>query len=132
MLFEPVVGVALAAWLLDEALAPDPGRSAASRSSAAALLLQRSARPAASAAADDAAGPVIVPGRPVAGYGAPTHARRRRSASSSSTTTRWSAAGMRDFLDLHDDLEVVGEAADGAEAVERAPALEPDVVVMDL
>ena len=26
--------------------------------------------------------------------------------------------GMRDFLELHDDLEVVGEAADGAEAVE--------------
>ncbi|HET9756504.1 MAG TPA: response regulator transcription factor [Candidatus Limnocylindrales bacterium] len=40
--------------------------------------------------------------------------------------------GMRDFLGLHDDIEVVGEAADGAEAVERALVLEPDVVVMDL
>ena len=40
--------------------------------------------------------------------------------------------GMRDFLDLHDDLEVVGEAVDGAEAVERAAELRPDVVVMDL
>lgn len=40
--------------------------------------------------------------------------------------------GMRDFLSLHDDIEVVGEAADGAEAVERALVLEPDVVVMDL
>ncbi|HSL76889.1 MAG TPA: response regulator transcription factor [Candidatus Limnocylindrales bacterium] len=40
--------------------------------------------------------------------------------------------GMRDFLDLHDDIEVVGEAVDGAEAVERATELRPDVVVMDL
>jgi len=40
--------------------------------------------------------------------------------------------GMRDFLELHDDLEVVGEAGDGAEALELAAALLPDVVVMDL
>jgi DNA-binding NarL/FixJ family response regulator len=40
--------------------------------------------------------------------------------------------GMRDFLELHDDLEVVGEAEDGARAVELAVALQPDVVVMDL
>jgi DNA-binding NarL/FixJ family response regulator len=40
--------------------------------------------------------------------------------------------GMRDFLDLHPDLEVVGEAADGAEALEATPRLRPDVVVMDL
>ena len=40
--------------------------------------------------------------------------------------------GMRDFLSLHDDLEVVGEAADGAAAIEQANALQPDVVVMDL
>ena len=40
--------------------------------------------------------------------------------------------GMRDFLALHDDLEVVGEAADGAAAIEQASALQPDVVVMDL
>ena len=39
---------------------------------------------------------------------------------------------MRDFLDLHDDLEIVGEAADGAEAISAAGALRPDVVVMDL
>jgi DNA-binding NarL/FixJ family response regulator len=40
--------------------------------------------------------------------------------------------GMRDFLELHDDIEVVGEAADGSEAVERAEELRPDIVVMDL
>lgn len=40
--------------------------------------------------------------------------------------------GMRDFLELHDDLEIVGEAADGAAAIETAAALRPDVVVMDL
>jgi DNA-binding NarL/FixJ family response regulator len=40
--------------------------------------------------------------------------------------------GMRDFLALHDDLEVVGEAADGAGALEATAALRPHVVVMDL
>src|SRR5258705_9889459 len=40
--------------------------------------------------------------------------------------------GMRDFLDLHDDLEVVGEAADGVAALAMVAALLPDVVVMDL
>ena len=40
--------------------------------------------------------------------------------------------GMRDFLGLHDDLEVVGEAADGAAAIAIVAELRPDVVVMDL
>ena len=40
--------------------------------------------------------------------------------------------GMRDFLELHPDLEVVGEAATGLEAIERCAALRPDVVIMDL
>ena len=40
--------------------------------------------------------------------------------------------GMRDFLSLHDDIDVVGEAADGAAGVEQAKALQPDIVVMDL
>ena len=39
---------------------------------------------------------------------------------------------MRDFLTLLEDLEIVGEAADGAAAIEQAAALRPDVVVMDL
>jgi len=42
------------------------------------------------------------------------------------------ARGMRDFLALHDDLEIVGEAADGDAAIQAATALQPDVVVMDL
>lgn len=40
--------------------------------------------------------------------------------------------GMRDFLELHDDLEVVGEAGDGESGVAAAARLEPDIVVMDL
>jgi DNA-binding NarL/FixJ family response regulator len=40
--------------------------------------------------------------------------------------------GMRDFLSLHDDLEIVGEAGDGAAAIEQAAALRPDVILMDL
>jgi DNA-binding NarL/FixJ family response regulator len=40
--------------------------------------------------------------------------------------------GLRLFLDLQPDLDVVGEAADGASAVERAAGLAPDVVVMDV
>jgi len=40
--------------------------------------------------------------------------------------------GMRDFLELHADLEVVGEAGDGAEALALTDTTEPDVVIMDL
>jgi DNA-binding NarL/FixJ family response regulator len=40
--------------------------------------------------------------------------------------------GLRMFLARDPDLEVVGEAADGAEAIEQAKQLRPDVVVMDL
>jgi DNA-binding NarL/FixJ family response regulator len=40
--------------------------------------------------------------------------------------------GLRMVMSLEDDLEVVGEAADGREAVEAAATLAPDVVLMDL
>ncbi|MGW6390234.1 response regulator [Streptomyces sp. NPDC055103] len=41
-------------------------------------------------------------------------------------------AGFRALLDAQPDIEVAGEAADGAEAVERVRALRPDVVLMDI
>ena len=40
--------------------------------------------------------------------------------------------GLRTFLELQDGIEVVGEAADGDEAVAEAERLAPDVVLMDL
>jgi DNA-binding NarL/FixJ family response regulator len=40
--------------------------------------------------------------------------------------------GLRTFLDLQDDLTVVGEAADGQSCVDAAMALKPDVVLLDL
>lgn len=40
--------------------------------------------------------------------------------------------GLRTMLEPEDDLRVVGEAANGREAVDRARELRPDVVVMDV
>jgi two-component system response regulator NreC len=40
--------------------------------------------------------------------------------------------GIRALLEKADDIEVVGEAADGQEAVELAARLAPDVLVMDV
>jgi DNA-binding NarL/FixJ family response regulator len=40
--------------------------------------------------------------------------------------------GLRAILELEDDLEVVGEAANGAEAVAAARRLQPDVVLVDV
>ncbi|PIZ40564.1 MAG: hypothetical protein COY42_21125 [Armatimonadetes bacterium CG_4_10_14_0_8_um_filter_66_14] len=39
---------------------------------------------------------------------------------------------VRDFLDLQDDVEVVGEAENGRHATELADELAPDVVLMDV
>ena len=40
--------------------------------------------------------------------------------------------GLRAYLELEPDIEVVGEARDGQEGVRRALELQPDVVLMDL
>ncbi|GAA4083610.1 response regulator transcription factor [Nonomuraea soli] len=41
-------------------------------------------------------------------------------------------SGFKVLLDLEDDITVVGEATNGAEAVEQARATRPDVVLMDI
>ena len=41
-------------------------------------------------------------------------------------------AGLRTLLSAYDDVEVAGEAGTVAEAIERAAALHPDVILMDL
>ena len=41
-------------------------------------------------------------------------------------------AGFRSMLERQDDIVVVGEAADGVEAVEAAESLRPDVMCMDI
>ena len=40
--------------------------------------------------------------------------------------------GLKALLSLADDIEVVGEAADGEQAVEQVRALRPDLVLMDV
>jgi DNA-binding NarL/FixJ family response regulator len=41
-------------------------------------------------------------------------------------------AGFQALLDAQQDIEVVGEAADGLEAIELATRLKPDVILMDI
>ncbi|GAB2874159.1 response regulator transcription factor [Streptomyces deserti] len=41
-------------------------------------------------------------------------------------------AGFRSILEDEDDIEVLGEAGDGAEAVAACRALQPDVVLLDI
>lgn len=40
--------------------------------------------------------------------------------------------GVRGLLELLPDIEVVGEASDGEEALEKVPELEPDVLLLDI
>ncbi len=40
--------------------------------------------------------------------------------------------GIRSLLQLYKDIEVVGEAGDGREAIQKTRELEPDIVVMDI
>ena len=40
--------------------------------------------------------------------------------------------GLHTFISVHDDLELVGEAGNGEEAIEQCAALLPDVVLMDM
>ncbi|MFH1169685.1 MAG: response regulator transcription factor [Chloroflexota bacterium] len=40
--------------------------------------------------------------------------------------------GIRMILAPHDDIEVIGEAADGKEAIDKASELSPDVVLTDI
>ena len=40
--------------------------------------------------------------------------------------------GLKSFLNLQDDIEVIAEADDGEEGLEKALAIQPDVIVMDL
>lgn len=40
--------------------------------------------------------------------------------------------GIRALLSLHDDIEIVGEASTGQEAVEKTAELNPDVIIMDI
>jgi len=39
---------------------------------------------------------------------------------------------MTAFLGLHSELEVVGEAADGLQAIEKAMSLQPDILLLDI
>ncbi len=41
-------------------------------------------------------------------------------------------SGLCSFLMVYDDFELVGEAENGLQAVQRAAALQPDVILMDL
>lgn len=41
-------------------------------------------------------------------------------------------AGIRALLDMQPDIEVIGEAGDGRQAIERVRELQPDIILMDI
>jgi DNA-binding NarL/FixJ family response regulator len=40
--------------------------------------------------------------------------------------------GIRALLNIHEDIEILDEASDGKEAVEKAVQLKPDIILMDI
>ncbi len=40
--------------------------------------------------------------------------------------------GIRALLNIHEEIEILGEASDGKEAVEKAAQLKPDMILMDI
>jgi len=40
--------------------------------------------------------------------------------------------GIRSLLSAYDDMEIIGEAIDGKDAIEKAKELEPDIIIMDI
>jgi len=41
-------------------------------------------------------------------------------------------SGLAAFLSVFDDLEFVGDASDGREAIQKCADIQPDVILMDL
>ena len=123
MLFEPVVGVALAAWLLGEALVPIQLVGAVAIL-AAAVLLQRSAGDPGTGRSGDRPGRTVVPTDAVTDP--------PRSASCSSTTTPWSAGACAISCRCMTISRSSARPPTAPRRSSRRPALRPDVVVMDL
>ena len=40
--------------------------------------------------------------------------------------------GVRSLLELSEEIEVIGEASDGVEAIRTIPEIQPDVVLLDM
>jgi len=40
--------------------------------------------------------------------------------------------GIRALFEPHDDIEIVGEASEGKEAIEKAQQVSPDIIIMDI
>lgn len=40
--------------------------------------------------------------------------------------------GIRTLLSIYDDVEIVGEASEGKEAIEKTRELAPDIIIMDI